>query len=426
MGLATPTDTGLYGAFGNETSCTVMGALFMFVFVVCMGYNAALAVFFFISIHLTKWTERDFTKKVEPFLHTIPFLYALVGVIVGLLTKMFSTNDIFMYCWAAPSPFGCRYDGNEGASCQHGNTLRDAFVFGAGLVEFNLLTTVKVIATFTLYHTVLQQQKKMQAKYHAKSSGNTIAKETGIQAILFFLSCVVPYALQILLRIMDLYFWQEEIVKTPAFFWFSVISQLMFPCQGIMNMICYFRPKVKERQRKVGAGEESLLHSLLVLIEVRSGKATNFAAPGGTYGGSTVRFTAVSATPGTSQADKPDAENGTALDDNDANGAAEVENVDDIGYLDVTELEKAVGHTFVLGEEMIGDTKNRILHAIEERRQKSSTMELIKNKQQSPPKSSSNQPSATIDNTEIKRVDMTGEVIVEQTNEEEVGISSES
>ena len=38
--LATPEETGIYGAYGNEASCVAMGATFMFLFVICMGYNA--------------------------------------------------------------------------------------------------------------------------------------------------------------------------------------------------------------------------------------------------------------------------------------------------------------------------------------------------------------------------------------------------
>lgn len=84
---------GIYGAFRNKASCKAVGSSFMFIFVVCMGYNAALAVYFFISIH-TKWTEREFARKVEPWLHAVPcvYAYAFAGVVVGLTTDMFASH----------------------------------------------------------------------------------------------------------------------------------------------------------------------------------------------------------------------------------------------------------------------------------------------------------------------------------------------
>jgi len=323
-----------------------------------MGYNAALAVYYYISIH-TWWTESEFKQRVEPWLHIIPFVYSVAGVAIGLATQMYSTNDMFLYCWAAPSPFGCRYDGNgdEGGTCEHGNTYRAVFVFLGGLVEMNLLTSVKIIATFTLYYTVLKQQQKMQTKYHAKTTGNTIAKETGIQAILFFLSCVIPYGFMIILRVMDLFFWQEDIVNTTGFFWFSAFAQFMFPLQGACNMICYFRPKVKERQRR--STGESLIRSTMVLIQ-KSQRTTVVNHSKNPY-----------AKPSPSQS-KPvhSLEDDTELDM--TSRRETVHDFDDIGYMQVEELEKACQHscTFVLGEDMLGDTKNRVME-VQQRQRKS-------------------------------------------------------
>lgn len=195
-----------------------------------------------------------------------------------------------MYCWAAPSPFGCRYGDEE---CVTGNSYRDAFVFAAGLIEMNIITSLKVIGTFALSYTVSKQRRKMQLKYHAKTTGNTIAKETRVQAALFFMACVVPYVLMIFLRVIDLYFWQEKVVKTTGFFAFSLLSQCMLPVQGFMNMICYFRPKakVRERQRKIADESVFRFRSSLNICRSRSSFALStserrnnpYAAPGDTY-----------------------------------------------------------------------------------------------------------------------------------------------
>ncbi|CAJ1933634.1 unnamed protein product [Cylindrotheca closterium] len=424
-GLAAPEETGVYGAFGNETSCKAMGATFMFLFVVCMGYNASLAVYYCSSIR-TNWTERQFSHRIGPWLHIIPFVYAIIGVTVGLTTQMFSTHDIFLYCWAAPSPFGCRYDGDDDggvASCEHDNAHRAAFVFLGGLVELNALTTVKVIATFTLHYTVLQQQKKMQARYHANKTGNTIAKETGIQALLFFLSCVLPYGLMIILRVMDLYFWQEEIVKTAGFFWFSVIAQFMFPLQGAFNMICYFRPKIKERQRRVHC--EPIFHSFLCLMGVKSFGSSNI----GTFSSNPYASKALSAHSSrrklavdqpTSSDKRAGAEKDRNIDDAkelDLSTRREsVENPHDMAYFDVEELEKACrnSYTFVLGEDMIGDAKNAFVAMQNEgqphQNSKKQQAALGASEGEDNHSSTAEMETRSADETFLKRVDWTGEV----------------
>ncbi|CAJ1959728.1 unnamed protein product [Cylindrotheca closterium] len=386
-GLATPADTGIYGAFGNETSCKAVGAAFMFIFVVCMGYNAALASYYYISIH-THMTEREFSRRIEPWLHAVPFVYALIGVIVGLTSNMIATNDVFLYCWAAPSPFGCRYDGG-GTSCEHGNDYRDVFVFATGLVEMNLITSLKVIATFSLSYTVSKQQKKMQAKYHARSGGNTIAKETNMQAVLFFMACVVPYVLMIFLRVIDLYFWREDHVKTARFFRFSLVAQVLLPMQGAVNMICYFRPKIKERQRKLrlACNNETIFQSSLGLMRIGSFKSSKnsmrpsnpYAAPGGTYGGSSASHTLADSARSdvekavkdavcegfSSELDLTSRRESNVDDSHIFDNQDSIENLDDIAYLDVSQLEKACAKdcTFILGEDMVGDTRKSIMGA---------------------------------------------------------------
>jgi hypothetical protein len=350
--LATPKDTGIYGAFGNETSCSAMAATFSFIFVVCMGYNASLAVFYYASIH-TRWTGQLFSRRVEPWLHIVPCLYALTGAIVGLSTNMFATHDMFLYCWAAPAPYGCRYEDDE--SCVDGNNLRAVFVFVSALVEINLLTIIKVCSTFSLYYTVSKQERLMQAKYHANKRGNTIATETGIQAILFFLACVIPYGFMIILRIMDLFFWQAEIVKTVGFFGFSIFSQFLFPVQGVVNMVCYFRPKIKERQRRIK--DESVFRSFLVLLEFPRSKTNRFTST------STVSSTSHASKQPSFRSTSQQADPEPALSSPEVGDLENTECGDDVGYVDVAVLEKVCANrcNLILGEEMIGDVQEKYL-----------------------------------------------------------------
>eukprot|EP00980_Cylindrotheca_fusiformis_P007141 scaffold1501_cov130-Cylindrotheca_fusiformis.AAC.10 len=355
--LASPKETGIYGAFGNEASCTATAAVFAFIFVTCTGYNAALAAYYYISIR-TRWTGKVFSKRVEPWLHIIPWCYSLCGVAVGLSYNMFAAHDMFLYGWAAPSPFGCRYEEDE--SCVEGNKQRATFVFMSGLMELNLLTLVKLCSTFALCYTVAKQEKKMQAKYHAnKNRGSSIARETGIQSLIFLSCCLIPYGCMIILRIIDLYFWQARIVETAGFFGFSIFAQFMAPLQGMLNVICYFRPKIRERQRRVQG--ESLFHSFQVLLEMRPVNWSQFTAAST---GTSSQFSKQLANwndHGTNQErQETTATQGVSETETDL---TEVNDDDDIAYMDVAVLEAACHHrcSLVLGEDMIGDVRDRYM-----------------------------------------------------------------
>lgn len=354
--LATPEDTGIYGAFGTEASCKAMGATFHFIFVVSMGCNAALAIYYYMSVR-SNLTAQLFARKIEPWLHVIPCLYALAGVIVGLSFHFYAPHDMFLYCWAAPSPLGCRYDANGAASCEAGNNHRALFVLLSGLIEMNLLTGAKIFCTFVIYYKVSKQQKLMQAKYHAEKTGNTIARETGIQAVLFFGACVIPYGLMIVLRLMDLFFWQHDTVSGTGFFVFSLIAQGMFPLQGVMNMFCYFRPKVIERQRK--RSQEGMLESLSHILNLNSTHRLSFRE-------SSLRNTAPKNRRGAARvaakASSLDVTSSTSTQDaiQDLENLSEVPvDEQDLAYMDIEKIEKDCGHkcSIVPGEDMVGDAQ---------------------------------------------------------------------
>jgi len=185
-------------------------------------------------------------------------------VAFGISHQMYGLQDIFAYCWAAPTPFGCR----STDSCEHGNDGHAAFVWLTCLVEMNMFTSLKMGSVFALYWKLRTQQRIMETRYHVGSSATTstttnnnsaqkkptnkssntgmsaVVRQTGIQAALFLVACIVPYGGAILLRWCDMFAWRHlPYPATTGFFAFSLVVQILFPLQGFCNLLVFLRPK---------------------------------------------------------------------------------------------------------------------------------------------------------------------------------------
>ena len=259
----TPAPKGtFYGAMGTKETCTVAAVFFHFAFVLTMIYNGSLATYYYISVH-TKWSDDFVKRRVEPLLHLLAFCFPVLGIAFGLIYNMYGPHDIFLNCWASPSPYGCRED--DSLACSSGYHLRSVFVLLAALVELNLFTSTKIAAVFAIYFTFAKQQKMMKAKYVTRSTHCALARETLIQAFLFLLACLIPYTLMILLRSLDIFWINMPHQATRAFYLFSLIAHTLFPVQGITNLVIFFRPKLRQRRKE--CPDETMWQSLRSLLD---------------------------------------------------------------------------------------------------------------------------------------------------------------
>ena len=194
-----------YGAMGTKETCTFAAIFFHFVFVMTMIYNASLGLYYYISVH-TKWSDDFVKRRVEPLFHLFAVGFPLLGIAFGLVFNMYGPHDIFLYCWASPTPYGCRE--NDALACSSSYHFRPVFIILAALIEMNLFTSLKLSSVFAIYFTFSKQQKLMKAKYVTRSDHCSLARETLIQAVFFMIACLVPYPLTIILRVLDM-FWKK-------------------------------------------------------------------------------------------------------------------------------------------------------------------------------------------------------------------------
>lgn len=138
-------------------------------------------------------------------------------------------------------------------------------------------------------------------------------------------------------------------------------------------MVCYFRPKIKERQRRIRG--ETIFQSFRGLTDSSSSSTSNNVAAvigrrtSNPYSRSTSSRPSFSqTTTNNNKSGKEDVQKAHSVDeetqlDTTTGREQSVDDAENIGYLDVEELEKVCGEgcSFVLGEEMIGDSKNRFV-----------------------------------------------------------------
>ena len=140
---------------GNHTSAVTFTAIMFFGTTVgSQMYNVSLSVYY---LYLIKYNyrERKFKATREPYIHAVPILWALVGLISCLATQSFNpaTNMYFI----TPYRRGCR--SNDEIDCTRGKAAPIlALLFGT-VTMFGTLVSNAVILLIIFKHVHTQEQK---------------------------------------------------------------------------------------------------------------------------------------------------------------------------------------------------------------------------------------------------------------------------
>jgi len=151
--LLSPTDTPHHWiSFGNTSTCTAQGFLFLVGSMASDLYITSLQLFFLCSIKYEMEPE-GIQRRVEPFLHCIPILFAMTGGIVSLATQ--SINASGAWCFVESYPRGCTDDTD--VTCIRGNHKKLLkWIFGAApaFITFMIMS----IATILIYRKVRNKE----------------------------------------------------------------------------------------------------------------------------------------------------------------------------------------------------------------------------------------------------------------------------
>ncbi len=180
-----PAETGMWGAIGNGISCDIQGFLTIFG---CNGtvlYSLSLTIYFLLVIRY-ELPDATIKKRVEPYLHAVPILFALTTSIYILATNNF--NPAGTVCWVAAEPAGCEHD-NEVDCVSKGNvdTLKWVSVGVPLLSVFGFNCIMLALILWTAYHKTMKSQsygkswitttESLSSITHVDNHGRNVAVE---------------------------------------------------------------------------------------------------------------------------------------------------------------------------------------------------------------------------------------------------------
>jgi hypothetical protein len=103
-----------YGSVGNAATCTAAGFLGHGSALTSIVYNLSLTIFFLMVVRYG-WKESQIKKRVEFWLHFVPFLVGWSTATAGLFLKLF--NAFGWTCWINSYPLGC----TDNVDCERGD-----------------------------------------------------------------------------------------------------------------------------------------------------------------------------------------------------------------------------------------------------------------------------------------------------------------
>jgi len=170
MGLTTlpmPKDTGTdhddFGgtALGNTQTCEAQGFFFVFGTTAMFGYNAMLCVYYTCAIAFTM-KEQQIVRWVEPWLHIMPLVVALIYAVIPLVKKFYQASSYEAWCTVVP----VIHD-------QHQQLHADAVIVPLILTNIGLMLTI-VITSLGLIIRRIHRMEKLLASVTITFSGRRI------------------------------------------------------------------------------------------------------------------------------------------------------------------------------------------------------------------------------------------------------------
>lgn len=248
---------GSWGAIGNSNTCTVQGFFIQSGFCV-VYYNSMLLFYYFIIIRY-KASDSKFVKYVEPTIHMIILLMALVPSLIGAFFGLF--NNVGNICALGAYPKDCEF--NDNVPCERGEHAYLFLWLTSGWIVAFLSLLLPCIFVALIWN-FWKKEQKMLNKYPLTSCETlpTFVEETVIgKSVVDSWKRSRSRRLNISsrfkkIRVQASYFCAAYFVciasllyrliaqRTGGLFSLLCLSQFIYPLQGFLNFLNYVRPKV--------------------------------------------------------------------------------------------------------------------------------------------------------------------------------------
>lgn len=259
---------GNMSGIGNQITCDLQVIFFVVGgFLGVIGYMFGLCLYFLCVVRYN-YTDAQFTKRVERYIHTGIIISAIVIIAVAYFFKASNPFPDKTMCYIVDYPFGCHTDDN--VECIRGKYahLHGYFLIllPVGCVFLGMVSTLGLLC-WTVYSQERRLNARLRSSFRTGSNINTSALrssqrpqrrptlgqrtarkrscETMIQASLY----VGVYVLTYIGPTVCLSTFYYQGVGPPRIL--SVVVHTIYPMGGALNILVYTRPRVSTvRKRK--------------------------------------------------------------------------------------------------------------------------------------------------------------------------------
>ena len=133
----------------NQAACNAQGFVFIMGGIVSSFYNCSLCVYYLYVIKFN-YSEAKIKKKVEPYLHAVPWAWASFSAIYALATK--NINPDYANCAVQAAPSDCT--AVDGIDCERGansTTIRWIFQGAPYIAIFFAICFIIAVVYFTVW-----------------------------------------------------------------------------------------------------------------------------------------------------------------------------------------------------------------------------------------------------------------------------------
>ena len=249
-----------YGAVGNIQTCEAQG-FFTQLSLATPLYNGALAVYYVLAVRYG-WSEDRLWGKAF-LLHGVPVLLAIATSATAIPLNLY--NNYFWECWISKYPIDCKETWQYSyTTCERGDNA-SIFVWAFFYIPLWVAVIIATACMFLVYHFVFQIERRDQRWEQVVVSSSSIrirpgspndtrgsretqtlrrcrrSQQVAVQGICyigaFYFTWICPTISKLL-----------QTVGNTSNFSLTVMTGLLLPLQGFLNMLVYIRPRYLRAQ----------------------------------------------------------------------------------------------------------------------------------------------------------------------------------
>lgn len=239
-----PRETGVWGAAGNQGTCTFQGFISSFLAGATTALNTTLAVTYVLVVRFG-WKDDRLRKPHMSFvLLGVPVL-ASIGFTIWPLMDQALNWDGGYACHITAAPLGCSESGVP-YPCERGTPAKIREMRLAGSIWVMVCFAIIVISTLNLYCTVLQKERATDRYAVNESQRNRRhSKRVAMQGIWYAGSFFLTYISYCIIIIL-------QFGNKPIQYWLLIMHAICGPLQGFWNAVVYFRTRFINKNKRNG------------------------------------------------------------------------------------------------------------------------------------------------------------------------------